>query len=213
MRDLIRSKIVPQLRSKLGKLGADLINAHAKDIQHAPGENPSSGFTKPKYLSSSSLNKTASSGGASTTQVAASGAQVNVVTVTDRTEFRTTAEELFKTFTDAQRLAAFTRGTPKKFEGAEKGCKFELFDGNVAGEFVELEAPTKVVQSWRLATWPAGHYSTQTITFEQDSENGVTFMNVRWDGVPVGQVEVTKTNWNEYYVRSIKTTFGFGTVL
>jgi activator of HSP90 ATPase len=38
-------------------------------------------------------------------------------------------------------------------------------------------------------------------------------MRVTWSGVPVGQEEVTKRNWGEYYVRSIKQTFGFGTIL
>lgn len=31
-----------------------------------------------------------------------------------------------------------------------------------------------------------------------------------FSSVPVGQEEPTKRNWNEYYVRSIKQTFGFG---
>jgi activator of HSP90 ATPase len=41
----------------------------------------------------------------------------------------------------------------------------------------------------------------------------VTVMRVEWKGVPVGQEEVTKTNWDQYYVRSIKLTFGYGTIL
>lgn len=41
----------------------------------------------------------------------------------------------------------------------------------------------------------------------------LTVMRVDWDGVPVGQEEPTKRNWGEYYIRSIKTTFGFGTIL
>ncbi|CRK25489.1 hypothetical protein BN1708_004033 [Verticillium longisporum] len=38
-------------------------------------------------------------------------------------------------------------------------------------------------------------------------------MRVSWTGVPVGQEDVTKRNWEEYYVNSIKRTFGFGTIL
>ena len=51
------------------------------------------------------------------------------------------------------------------------------------------------------------------VRFEQNDVDAVTVMRVDWEGVPVGQEEVTKRNWNEYYVRSIKVTFGFGTVL
>jgi len=185
---------------------------HGKDIQHAPGSNPSSGFSTPKVYSHSVVNK---SEGKSSTAAAktSTGSLVNTVTITDSTEFRTTAEELFKTFTDPQRLAAFTRSPPKNFTGAKAGGTFELFGGNVTGEFTELDEPTHIVQKWRLGQWPAGHFSTLSIWFDQNDVDAVTVMRVEWKGVPVGQEEPTKANWSEYYVKSIKTTFGFGTVL
>lgn len=135
------------------------------------------------------------------------------MTITDSTEFRTTAAELYQTFTDPQRLAAFTRAAPQNFTGAKPGGTFALFGGNVSGEFTELEEPTHIVQKWRLKQWPEGHYSTLSIWFDQNDVDAVTVMRVEWKGVPVGQEESTKGNWGEYYVRSIKTTFGFGTVL
>jgi activator of HSP90 ATPase len=138
---------------------------------------------------------------------------VNVTTLTDSSEFRTTAEQLFITFTDPSRISAFTRSAPLVFDGPKPGGKFELFGGNVIGEYVELEEPKRIVQKWRLAQWPAGHFSTLEIKFNQNNEDHVTMMNVNWAGVPTGQEEVTKRNWSEYYVRSIKTTFGFGTIL
>lgn len=214
VKDLVRSEIVPQLRSRLQKLGPALIAEHGKDIQHAPGSNPSSGFSTPKYLSSSSINKASDIKSPSTsTQSSSTGPSINVTTITDSAEFRTTAAELYQTFTDPQRLAAFTRSPPKNFTGAKPGGHFELFGGNVSGEFTELEEPTHIVQKWRLAQWPQGHYSTLSIWFDQNDVDAVTVMRVEWKGVPVGQEEPTKGNWGEYYVRSIKTTFGFGTVL
>lgn len=181
-----------------------MIAEHGKDIQHAPGSNPSSGFSTPRTLPQSSSKPAAQ---ATTSQVSSSGA-VNTVTVRDDQEFRTTAEEMYETFVDPQRLAAFTRAPPKLFEGAKKGGKFELFDGNVSGEYLELEKPKKIVQSWRLNQWPAGHYSKLNIEFDQNDIDHVTVMRVTWEGVPVGQEDVTKRNWGEYYVRSIKQTFG-----
>lgn len=212
VKDLVRSKLLPQLRKSFAKLGPALINEHGKDIQHAAGSNPSSGFSTPKVYSSSSVNKSESKSSTSTTKTEA-GSKVNTMTITDSTEFRTTAEELFKTFTDPQRLAAFTRSPPKNFTGAKPGGTFELFGGNVSGEFTELEEPTHIVQKWRLAQWPTGHYSTLSIWFDQNDVDAVTVMRVEWKGVPVGQEEPTKGNWGEYYVRAMKTTFGFGTIL
>lgn len=211
MKELVRKKIVPELRLRLPKLGPALIAEHGKDIQHAPGSNPSSGFSTPKYLSSSHVSKGDSK--APTSAAHTSSSNINVTTLHDTSEFRTTAQELYNTFTDPQRIAAFTRSAPLTFEGAKSGGKFELFGGNVSGSYTELDEPKKIVQKWRLAQWPAGHYSTLKINFEQNDVDAVTLLKVDWEGVPVGQEDVTKRNWGEYYVRSIKTTFGFGTIL
>jgi activator of HSP90 ATPase len=213
VKDLVRTQILPKLRKSLAKLGPAVMTEHGKDIQHAPGSNPSTGFSTPKVYSSSSVNKSSSSKSDATSQKSSSGGVVNVTTINDSTEFRTDAANLYQTFTDPQRIAAFTRSPPKNFTGAKPGGTFELFGGNVSGEFTELEEPTHIVQKWRLAQWPAGHYSTLSIWFDQNDRDAVTVMRVEWKGVPVGQEETTKTNWDQYYVRSIKTTFGFGSVL
>ena len=153
------------------------------------------------------------SGSAISTSTTSNGPSVNVTSLSDQQEFRTTAEQLYETFTDPQRIAAFTRAPPKVFEGAKEGGKFEIFGGNVSGSYTKLDRPTFIEQKWRLAQWPAGHFSKLKIKFEQNDVDAVTIMRVDWEGVPVGQEEPTKRNWGEYYVRSIKTTFGFGTIL
>ena len=136
------------------------------------------------------------------------GPAVNTVPVSSTAEFRTSAEELFVTFTDPARLTAFTRSPPTQFEGAQPGGKFGLFGGGVTGEYVSLKKPTQIVQKWRLAHWPQEHYSELTLDLDQDDVNGVTNMRVNWDKVPVGEEESTREKWGEYYVRSLKTTFG-----
>ncbi|KAH8170954.1 hypothetical protein LIA77_09735 [Sarocladium implicatum] len=191
VKNLVRSKLVPLLREQFQQLAPALIAKHGKDIQHAAGSNPSSGFSTPKVHPQ---NTSASKPAQTSTQSKTGGV-------------------LFKTFVDPDRLAAFTRSPPKVFEGAKAGGKFELFGGNVSGEYKELDAPKKLVQSWRLSQWPEGHYSTLNIEFDQNDVDHVTVMRVKWDGVPIGQEEVTKRNWLEYYVKSIKTTFGFGSIL
>ncbi|KAI9678845.1 MAG: hypothetical protein M1817_005905 [Caeruleum heppii] len=207
VKDLVRRQMVPELRKRLAQLGPALIAEHGKDIQHAvPAAFPNSNST-----TSATSGGQATSGGSKahshsiptgTTQGGAKGPAVNVTTVTDTEEFQTTAAELYQTFTDPQRLAAFTRAAPRLFEGAKKGGRFELFGGNVTGDFIELEEPKKLVQRWRLKQWPEGHYSTLQVTFDQNDQDAVTVMRVKWDGVPIGQEEVTKRNWREYYVVS-----------
>ncbi|KAL4936909.1 hypothetical protein BDV06DRAFT_83155 [Aspergillus oleicola] len=207
VKDLVRSKLVPQLRKELSKLASALVTEHGKDIQHAPGVNPSKGFTPATQYPQSTKQKASTTKPATTTT--ANKVSVNTATVTASDEFRTTAEELFKTFTEPDRLAAFTRGAPRQWDGPKEGGKFSIFDGNVTGEFVKLESPKLLVQKWRLAQWPEGHFSTLEINFDQNDVDGVTQMRVSWTGVPVGQEDVTKQNWELYYVRSIKQTFGY----
>jgi activator of HSP90 ATPase len=189
VKDLVRKEITPQIRKRLAKLGPALISEHGKDIQHAPGSNPSSGFSTPRVLQSSSVAKQADEPKSSKTSTAgaANGPKVNVTSLSDQQEFRTTAEQLFETFTDPQRIAAFTRAPPKLFEGAKEGAKFEIFGGNVSGSYAKLDRPTYIEQKWRLAQWPQGHYSTLKIKFEQNDVDAVTIMRVDWEGVPIGK--------------------------
>lgn len=206
VKDLLRAKIIPQLRKKFAELGPALIAEHGKDIQHGADYDATRGFpSAPVYVSSGPSTPAA----APVTTSANKLSSVNTTTVTDTEEFRAPASELYQTFTDPQRIAAFTRAPPKVFEGAKKGGKFELFGGNITGEYLELVEPTKVVQSWRLQQWPAGHFSKLEINFDQNDVDNVTVMRVNWTGVPIGQEDVTKKNWGEYYVRSIKQTFGY----
>lgn len=193
-------------------MGPELISAHAKDLQH--DKDYKSGFAPAKtYSNKNSVNNTKQADAPQTTaSVATAKSNINVTTVTASDEFRTDAEQLYTTFTDPQRIAAFTRAPPQVFEPKEGGS-FKLFGGNVEGSFATLEPPKRIVQKWRLSQWPAGHYSSLNIHFDQNDVDAVTVMRVEWTGVPVGQEEVTKRNWEMYYVRAIKTTFGFGTVL
>lgn len=211
----MRTQLTPQLREKLSKLPSVLIAEHGSNIQHAPGTNPSAGFPAARTMQSSSVNKSKDeTSKSSTASTSTSGkSNINVTSLSDQQEFRTTADQLFETFTDPQRIAAFTRAPPKTFEGAHEGGKFEIFGGNVSGSYTKLTKPTYIEQKWRLAQWPAEHYSTLKIKFEQNDVDAVTIMRVDWAGVPVGHEEATRRNWEEYYVRSIKTTFGFGTIL
>jgi len=220
VKELVRKELTPQIRTRLSKLGPALIAEHGKDIQHAPGSNPSSGFTTPRIMQNSGVSKSGdnSTSASAGTAHASKGPRVNVTSLSDTQEFRTTAEQLFETFTDPQRIAAFTRAPPKVFDAgpdgkAKEAGHFEIFGGNVAGTYTKLEKPTYIEQKWRLGQWPQGHFSTLKIKFEQNDVDAVTVMRVDWVGVPVGQEEPTKKNWEEYYVRSIKTTFGFGTIL
>lgn len=39
------------------------------------------------------------------------------------------------------------------------------------------------------------------------------YLVVKWSGIPVGEEDRVRGNFEDYYIRSIKITFGFGAVL
>ncbi|KAK6342586.1 hypothetical protein TWF718_007985 [Orbilia javanica] len=215
VRELARSHLTPQLRERLYGFTEALMEQHGKDIQHTKENDP-------KYKSSQGSGAASSSSSAvapgrsdtdpslQASRGGARGAVVNTTEIVDSFEFQTTADELYQTFVDPNRVTAFTRSHPEVFEPAEGG-RFKLFGGNVTGEFVKLTPAKNITQKWRLPNWPEGHYSTMNIVFDQGV--ATTVLRLTWKGVPIGQEETAKKNFAEYYVRSIKITFGFGAIL
>jgi activator of HSP90 ATPase len=155
VRDLVRKKIVPQLRKKMALFSGELLATHGHDIQHTAANAPVA-YSSTTITSSSSKQTTAKPAAATPTPVA-KGAVVNTIKLEADYEFQTSAEQLYLCFTDARRVAAFTRATPRVFE-AKEGGKFDMFTGNVQGEFVKLEKDKFIAQKWRLNTWPAGMF-------------------------------------------------------
>ncbi|KAK6505291.1 hypothetical protein TWF481_007198 [Arthrobotrys musiformis] len=216
VRELARSHLTPQLREKLFGFAEALMEQHGKDIQHTkendPKYMPSQGSTAAASASSSAtgLDKSAKGPGLHALQGDTRGAVTNTTEIVESFEFQTTAAELYQTFVDPARVAAFTRSRPELFEPVEGG-RFKLFGGNVTGEFVELAQGEKITQKWRLPNWPEGHYSVMTIVLDQGV--AATVLRLTWKGVPIGQEDTARKNFAEYYVRSIKITFGFGAIL
>ena len=92
----------------------------------------------------------------------------------------------------------------------------------MTGTFVELEQDKKIVMKWRLRHWPAAHFSTASMAFEQTDKGAK--MTLEQSGVPESDIERTKQvdfslsilfvmifkGWKEFYWNPIKFTFGFG---
>ncbi|KOC69144.1 Activator of 90 kDa heat shock protein ATPase like protein 1 [Habropoda laboriosa] len=133
------------------------------------------------------------------------GCKISTTTIKQQKKFQCRAEEFYNVFTTIEMVQAFTKG-PVKLELKEAG-KFELFGGNIHGEFVEI-TPTTIVQKWRCKQWPDGHYSEVTIDIFERNDH--TEINLTQTGVPVSEEESTKENWERYYWDAIKRTFGFG---
>ncbi|KAF3905382.1 hypothetical protein ABW21_db0204392 [Orbilia brochopaga] len=212
VRDLIRSGVTSQLRLKLSEFAPALMEQHGKDIQHTEENDPkywaSKGQSSTSAASSSSQHHAPAAADSAVGSAAShqgSAPVINTTDIKDSFEFQTSAEQLYQTLVDPQRVAAFTRSSPQVFE-PKQGGRYKLFGGNVEGEFVTLVPSERIEQKWRLSSWPAGHFSSMSMTFDQGQDS--TTLRLSWTGVPIGQEETTRRNFSEYYVKSIKLTFG-----
>ncbi|XP_037072328.1 activator of 90 kDa heat shock protein ATPase homolog 1-like [Pollicipes pollicipes] len=137
------------------------------------------------------------------------GAKIATATLTDTQQFKCTAEELYNAVTVKEMVEAFTNG-PARLT-AERGGEFSLLGGNISGTFEELTPGRRLVQQWRLKSWPGGHLSTVTIEFEQKDD--CTELRLSQTAVPASELERTRQGWQRYYWDAMRRTFGFGAAL
>lgn len=145
----------------------------------------------------------------------------NTVTIHLEPSFNVPAFELFNTFIDKERILIWSRSPIKEGDGNKSngsqyfmvGDKFELFNGNISSEIVESKLGTKLVMKWRLKDWRDNLWSTLNMEFHESKEYHETKIQITWSGIPVGEEDRVRGNFEEYYVRPMKLTFGFGVVL
>lgn len=217
VKTLVRQKLVPELRKKLGAFGPKLIQTHGGGIQHS-GNEPIHWSQSKVTSNSASAKDSAPSGSTSSEQKSSSttstGAQgqyfgvqaYNTTTVNVDSVFNASPEQVYATLIEPQQVAVWSRSAPNV--EPKVGGTFSLFGGGVTGKFEELEVGKKIKQQWRLRDWKHGHYAVVTYTFKVG--DGETTMNTHWEGVPVGQEEAVENNFQEYYIKPIKVTFGYG---
>ncbi|GEQ70181.1 hypothetical protein JCM33374_g3857 [Metschnikowia sp. JCM 33374] len=219
MRSTIKKGLLPQIKSVLMQFGKDLIKEHGSDIQHESTQVHSK-FTKENQSvsqakeakSKEELKKPVPVPSAKPTVSEGSKASVpkyNTSTLHLEPTFNTTAEQLYITLLDSQRVSAWSRSNAQI--EAKEGSEFQLFGGSISGKILELVTNERIRQAWRLDSWRTGHFAELDIQLKQGA--GETTMVVKWSGIPIGEEDRVRGNFQDYYVRAIKLTFGFGAVL
>ena len=130
----------------------------------------------------------------------------SLITLKQSIEFMCSASDLYDALVNPNKVAVWTRGSMISKPGI--GEFFSLFHGNITGIWKELLEPSKLVFTWRLSSWPAGHESIVTINLKQGSDS--TMLQLSQENVPIGIKELTESNWKSYYWNAIMGTFGYG---
>ncbi|KAJ3055014.1 hypothetical protein HK097_000093 [Rhizophlyctis rosea] len=204
IRELVRKELAPKLGKQLAGFSKKMIEANGKDVHIAPEEmkgHPVLQTYSPKPPAPSNASSGASQGKA--------GVLGGLTTITQKVELVASASDVYETLLDPQRVRVWTRGRADITK--EVGKPFNLFEGNITGTIEELVPNKKVVQKWRLKSWPAGHHSLVTIDLQQGDDS--TTVHVTQKEVPIGEKDVTENNWKNYYWNSIKQAFGYGALI
>ncbi|XP_049781090.1 activator of 90 kDa heat shock protein ATPase homolog 1 [Schistocerca cancellata] len=194
-RDVIRSQLAKYIKALREEFAKGMILPKKEDEQATKQDSLASltaGFKSKVQMDSPSKE--------------GSSKKLSTTTLTMSVKLQCRKEEVYNALTSIELVQAFTNG-PVVME-VKPGGKFELFGGNIHGEFLELVPNAKICQKWRFKGWPDGHFSDVTMDIEELSD--CTEVKLVQKDVPESEMDTTKENWNRYYWDAMRKTFGFG---
>lgn len=116
-------------------------------------------------------------------------------TIKQSVTFKTTPHEVYEMLMDSDKHSQFTGGEAKI--SREIGGTFTAFDGYCEGTNLELIPGKKIIQTWRAADWPEGHYSKVTFLLKEvDAGTRLTFTQT---AVPEEHYDDISQGWRDYY--------------
>jgi activator of HSP90 ATPase len=86
------------------------------------------------------------------------------------------------------------------------GGAFSAWDGYIFGKTLELEAPHKIVQSWRTTEFP-GDAIDSRLEVLLEEKNGKTKLTLIHNDLPEDQAESYKLGWKDFYFKPMKEYF------
>lgn len=208
MKEMMRKKGAEVIRKKLGEYVTSLKTEFTTGMI-LPSQKQAGGGANSTKTTATKTQFNNAANNLSRMEKLDLGVKVATLTHKDTQQFKCTAQELYNTLTVGEMVQAFTGG-PARI-AAEKNGAFSLLGGNISGTFQELSPPGRLVQQWRLKSWPEGHHSTVTITLDQKDD--CTELSLEQTEVPDSELERTRQGWQRYYWDAIRRTFGFGAAL
>ena len=125
------------------------------------------------------------------------------ITIHQEIEFNASPQQLYEALLDSKQFIAFS-GRAAEIN-REVGGGFSLFKGHIIGRNVELIPNERIVQAWRVVTWPEGAYSIARFELKpQGSGTRLVFDHV---GFPEGLHDHLAAGWEENYWSLLRKYF------
>jgi activator of HSP90 ATPase len=125
------------------------------------------------------------------------------ITIHQEIEFKARPQQLYEALLDSKQFTEFS-GRPAEID-REVGGAFSLFKGHIIGRNVELIPNERIVQAWRVVTWPEGTYSI--VRFELKPQGSGTHLVFDHIGFPEGLHDHLAAGWEENYWSLLKKYF------
>jgi|SRR6516162_8042123 activator of HSP90 ATPase len=125
------------------------------------------------------------------------------ITIHQEIDFTASPQQLYEALLDSKQFAAFS-GRPAEIN-RDVGGTFSLFKGHIIGRNLDLIPNERIVQAWRVVTWPEGAYSI--VRFELKPQGSGTRLVFDHTGFPEGLHDHLAAGWEENYWSLLKKYF------
>ena len=128
---------------------------------------------------------------------------LKLITIHQEVDFTASPQRVYDALLDAKQFTALS-GRPAEIN-REAGGAFSLFGGHIIGRNVELVPNQRIVQAWRVVTWPEGVYSIARFDLKaQGSGTRLVFDHI---GFPEGLHDHLADGWQSNYWALLKKYF------
>jgi uncharacterized protein YndB with AHSA1/START domain len=124
------------------------------------------------------------------------------IVIRQEIDFPISADLLYRTLLDSERFTKFSGRKARIKRGV--GGAFSLFGGHIVGRNLELIPNTRIVQAWRVATWPDGVYSVARFDLKPTAQG--THLIFEHVGFPEGLRDHLAEGWEANYWAPLRKT-------
>jgi activator of HSP90 ATPase len=128
---------------------------------------------------------------------------ITSITIHQEIDFTASPQRIYEALLDTKQFTAFS-GMPAEIN-REVGGAFSVFKGHIIGRNLELVPNQRIVQAWRVVTWPEGVYSIAR--FELQAQGSGTHLVFDHIGFPEGLHDHLAEGWQEHYWDLLKNYF------
>ena len=133
---------------------------------------------------------------------AGAGADGSPATIHHEVDLKASPARIYRALLDAQQFGALTGGLPTEMR-PEAGGASRFSGATIVGRNVDLVPDRRIVQAWRVVTWPEGVYSIAR--FELKPQGAGTRVVFDHTGFPPELREHLAAGWEEHYWTPLRT--------